>query len=915
MIPAIHKARAFSSSVQSRHAVASARNVFGPPTGGAAYYGNQAYRYQQVTEAYRHWSCIAIQAYMREIAGGDPPEIGQLIHPEQAQKRKGREKAFARQQAWAKKRWVKKALGIPEGHEFEPYAHDDPVCRVFQNPNGPDVAYDLWAYTVLFHMLCGYVVLWVRRNDFGIPIEIWPIPTQWIQQLRVDSDGQPEGWVVMNPWGRMTMFPFDECVVLQDHSPLSRWEGYAISIAIAEWLDTYESLVRSRLAQFKNGAVPNIHVALGETYSDPDEAFLARFYAKWFSRFQGENNAGLPLITGPDIEIKSIGQISPELFLQGDENISVHVLAAYGVPKTVVGINDSMTYGSVLAVQGQFPQDDQTECLTSAGWKKHTKLTMNSRIACYEPASGTIIYRKPQRIMRVNYDGEMCRWQNRYVDILATPDHRMYVRKGFGKNRQPWGVGRIGDLTASPTAEYKLKIAAIAACDEPAPVAIVGERQRSDRVHNPKGCSNNLAELSCSEIDPKTWMEFLGWFLSEGCITNRGNGDNVYVSQLADSPFFAQIEDCLWRTGFRWHRSPNPDCRSWSCSGRRNGLATYLKKSCYVQIDDLTPDHYQSHTKKIPDFVKSWPAEYLELLLRTIAAGDGNKKWQGDWNCIYTTSLQLADDVQEIAVKCGYRCRRIFCKGGPCIIGGVASQRRNSWKVYVNKDDEVTVKPKHRSKVHYKGVVWCVQVETGMFITRRNGLAHVTGNCHFRINPMLTYYGQVMTEKVIRRSGKAYEDGVLHWHDRVPNDPVQLNADIQTDVAVGSLVPNEVRTLRGRPTYEHGGDDPLVDAKALVNWGTGKVPAPDQALKLDQDIQEELATDDGQPHQPQDDPIAAALNSGSGSAGGFLAAEQWQPEEYRAKLAEASQKARQHGGKAKRLPRWAEAKVQLNGVH
>lgn len=520
---ALQAAKAFAASVGQAQSFRKARALFGPPVGGAGYYSGQAYRYQQTLEGYRNWSFIAIAAWIREIAGGEEPQIGRIQHDAEGPTAADRfaeggweEERRAKQKAWRAKRWIKKALGGPgPGHEFEAYDHRDPMVKVFRNPNGPDVAYDLWAYLTLFKKLCGYVVLWVLRDGrYGIPREIWPIPTHWIQRLVPDGEGQPWFWQVNSPWGQSIQVPFEETVQLQDHSPLNRWEGYAVSIAIAEWLDTYESLVRSRLANWKNGAVPNIHVALGDTYSDPDEAFLHRFYAKWFTRFQGENNTGLPLITGPDIEVKAIGQVPVEMYQQGDDLIRDNTLAAFGVPKGIIGL---------------------------------------------EPTSSTSAY---------------------------------------------------------------------------APLAV-----------------------------------------------------------------FAR----------------------------------------------------------------------------------------------------------------------------------------------------------------------------------------------YSINPELTYIGQVLTEKVIKRT-KGYEDGVLFWNDRVPNDPAQVNADIQVDQANGSITPNEQRALRGRESYPHGGDDPVIDLRTLVAWQTGATPTPDQVLDLELESQLTGANGGAKPNgaladttkperpngaltppTPQTARLASlGMNEGSGAAGGYL---------------------------------------------
>jgi hypothetical protein len=204
--------------------------------------------------------------------------------------------------------------------------------------------------------LTGTAYWWVVRNTFNVPVEIWVVPTHWVRPL-TDGDGSMKSYFVQSPWGMSMEIPASEIVSFYEHSPLNRWEGHAVSQAVSEWIDVYESLTRMRLATFKNGAVPALHVMLGDSYADPDEAFLARFYARWMAKFQGENRSGMPLITGSDVEVKAIDGHRPAdalaATIQSEEQIRDIVLAAYGVPKGVVGIepvNDTSAY----APQRQF---------------------------------------------------------------------------------------------------------------------------------------------------------------------------------------------------------------------------------------------------------------------------------------------------------------------------------------------------------------------------------------------------------------------------------------------------------------------------------------------------------------------------------------------------------------------------------
>lgn len=324
--------------------------LFHPPPSGGMFY-SQGYRWQQVLH-FKFWSFVAIRAWMQEIAGGQPPNLGRITGRKPASKR-GRPRT--------------KALGGPQEHEeFEPYPPDHPLQRLFANPNGPDVAYDLWAFHTLFLKLTGSAHWWILKNQFQVPVEIWVIPTQWMR-LETGRDGGPVSWYVQSPWGPALRIPYGDVVSFYEHSPLNRFEGYAVNQAIAEWLDTYDSLVRTRLATFKNGAVPAFHVLLGEGTADPDEAMLNRYYAKWFARFQGENRVGQPLITGPGMEVKPLGMAPTEMgFEASEDQLRDMTLTAYGVPRAVIGL-DPLNDTSAYAPQRQFCRFSINPALTYMG--------------------------------------------------------------------------------------------------------------------------------------------------------------------------------------------------------------------------------------------------------------------------------------------------------------------------------------------------------------------------------------------------------------------------------------------------------------------------------------------------------------------------------------------------------------------
>jgi len=73
--------------------------------------------------------------------------------------------------------------------------------------------------------------------------------------------------------------------------------------------------------------------------------------------------------------------------------------------------------------------DTETEVLTADGWKYFNQLRLSDRVATlFHSAKGKELrYTAPKKILRYDYDGNMYCIQNGEVDLLVTPNHRMYV--------------------------------------------------------------------------------------------------------------------------------------------------------------------------------------------------------------------------------------------------------------------------------------------------------------------------------------------------------------------------------------------------------------------------------------------------------------------------------------------------------
>jgi hypothetical protein len=68
------------------------------------------------------------------------------------------------------------------------------------------------------------------------------------------------------------------------------------------------------------------------------------------------------------------------------------------------------------------------DVLTSNGWKKISHVTMSDKVACLDPLTKNVMYTYPEEVLKFPYRGNMHHIRNDHIDILVTPEHRMYSK-------------------------------------------------------------------------------------------------------------------------------------------------------------------------------------------------------------------------------------------------------------------------------------------------------------------------------------------------------------------------------------------------------------------------------------------------------------------------------------------------------
>jgi len=370
--------------------------------------------------------------------------------------------------------------------------------------------------------------------------------------------------------------------------------------------------------------------------------------------------------------------------------------------------------------------DDDTEVLTSEGWKPWPKVDGREFFGTLNPVSNELEYQRATEVFHADYAGPMYRVRSEQIDLLVTPNHRMWIQRhdtqAARRGEQPFAI-ETAEKILHKRVTYQ-KNARWTGCS-PDHIWIpetYRTYQRSDRNRPATRTYPSVA----FPIEP--FARFLGYYLAEGSI----NGHQIVLAQNR-----GEILDKMTETI------------------RAMGLLAYVPvtghgsvRTTCVQLRDLLVRLGHSYNKRIPSMVGEWTPEVIRIFLEAVIEGDGTTHRTFNHRVIYTSSREMADDLQVLAIKAGWSANiriddrtgleRIMTNGQrfrnlrPSYIVSIVT-RRVTPLVNHNRGDKSRYRTEegYNDRIeHYDGRIHCVQVPNGLLFVRRNGRPVVSGNTH-----------------------------------------------------------------------------------------------------------------------------------------------------------------------------------------
>ena len=355
--------------------------------------------------------------------------------------------------------------------------------------------------------------------------------------------------------------------------------------------------------------------------------------------------------------------------------------------------------------------DKETEVLTEDGFKFFKDITMNDLIATLNPNTNCLEYYKPFNLISYEYSGDMVHFKGKSIDLLVTPNHKMYVRKHYsGRIFKEFEFIEAKDLLNK---HHKMKRNA----------NWIGQEKEVYTIPSVnilrKHPSHSYIRAE-KQIPMDLWLEFLGYYISEGHVST--NGISIYQSLYYNPDKVEVIRSCLKKME-EYGYSLKEHIREHL--GRPMVTWNIYDKQLALHLITFGRNCWN---KFIPKDIKCLNKEKLKIFFNALYLGDGAT----DGHVYYTSSPILKDDVMEIGLKLGLSVTEHIDKGELGITYCISFSKHNEPELNHHKKDQVSLES-------YDGMVYCAEVPNHLLFTRRCGKTVWSGNCALAVYEEFTY--------------------------------------------------------------------------------------------------------------------------------------------------------------------------------
>ncbi len=271
---------------------------------------------------------------------------------------------------------VTKALPTPGGHsednEWVPHPDKDhALVKLIARPNPTETINDLMAQIIQQIMLTGSALLWANPNEYGLPTEMYVLPTA-LCLAQPPSQMYPKGYYTVTsyyPAGAFGILPYPgagggvpidarQVFKIRQNHPLFRWDALSPLTAGAVQLSILEAIDQARFSAMENGLTTDAFILAPGQSQDQLNAWLEQLRQNNTGKRNHRKITALGGEVGSDqakFDVKFPNASAKDMDYSGGwDQMTAFALALFGVPKAVAGLSPTGSYAELYAALKQF---------------------------------------------------------------------------------------------------------------------------------------------------------------------------------------------------------------------------------------------------------------------------------------------------------------------------------------------------------------------------------------------------------------------------------------------------------------------------------------------------------------------------------------------------------------------------------
>lgn len=245
------------------------------------------------------------------------------------------------------------------------------LVQLLRNPNKQDSFGKLMYRWSQQKKLTGMALTWMVPNVFGVPYELYSIPTAVAIPQAATNPLYPEGYYRVQPiypYGPFSTWPSATTSVgaaipgnwmlrFSYPHPLLRYEGYSPLTAMRLHIDSLEMIDRARHYLMRRGISPSavLNSTDAEGAEEINEDELDRLKAMFEEDHMGPENMGRLFVAYAGWKLEQWGHPPAEMGFDGswDQLCSFILGGGFGITRPAAGMVEDASYGGLFATMKQ----------------------------------------------------------------------------------------------------------------------------------------------------------------------------------------------------------------------------------------------------------------------------------------------------------------------------------------------------------------------------------------------------------------------------------------------------------------------------------------------------------------------------------------------------------------------------------